>query len=81
MALGGKGHRHLAPRALSVADFPTAKEEEFETHAAPLDYKVAARPLEPPTYLSWARQARNFIWGIGCILGEEHVDPMMQCLD
>ena len=47
----------------------------------PHDYKVEPRPREPPTYLTWARQARNFIWALGCILGEEHVEPMTQCLD
>ena len=45
MALGGKDHHHLAPNALSVADFPTVKEEEFEAHVVPHDYKVEAHPM------------------------------------
>eukprot|EP00971_Amphidinium_carterae_P043437 854826-Amphidinium_carterae.2 len=78
---GGKDHRHLTSGALSVADFPTARVEELEQYVPPEDMKPEHRPRDPPTYLSWARQARNGIKVFACIYGREHEDERLAALD
>ena len=69
------------PTSLSAADFPQVREEEFDQHVVPADYKLEARPRDPPTYLSWARQVRNYIRAFCCILGQEHESELTACLE
>eukprot|EP00971_Amphidinium_carterae_P323314 6425509-Amphidinium_carterae.1 len=79
--MGGKDFRHLPHTSLSVADFPLVKDEEFESYIIPADWKLESRPRDPPTYLSWQRQARNQVKTFCCIFGMEHQEERMAALD
>eukprot|EP00971_Amphidinium_carterae_P274201 5441837-Amphidinium_carterae.1 len=44
MQFGGKDHKHLNHASLSVADFPTIRDEEAESYVIPSDWKLESRP-------------------------------------
>eukprot|EP00971_Amphidinium_carterae_P335827 6471875-Amphidinium_carterae.2 len=81
MQFGGKDHKNLGPASLSVADFPTIRDEEAENYSVSVDWKLETRPREPPTYLSWQRQARNEVKAFGCLFGTEHNEERLEALD
>eukprot|EP00971_Amphidinium_carterae_P242230 4809862-Amphidinium_carterae.1 len=78
---GGRDHRNLTSSALSVADFPTSRCEDLEQYVPPEDLKPEHRPRDPPTYLSWARQARNSIRAFACVYGTEHEEERSHALE
>ena len=74
-------HTQLPASSLCTADWVTVKEEDFENHVIPSEWKIENRPRDPPTYLSWAKQARNGIWAFCCVYGEEHYAERLKALE
>ena len=56
---GGRDHGSLPDWAVSVADFPHCKAEEFDAYTMPPGTKLEPRPRHPVVFSQWVRQAEN----------------------
>ena len=68
--IGGKGQ--IPEYALTVGDFPSTSEADFDGYAIPGDIKLEKKPRAPATLTLWFRNALRQSWAVACVFGVQH---------